>query len=112
MPIFEYRCQDCGATTGALVFAAEDLAALRCQACGGERLRRIPSRFAIHASESSRVAGLTTSQAANDSFYADPRNIGLSAKRRARDLGVDLGSEFDEVVERARTATDPEDLER
>jgi putative FmdB family regulatory protein len=110
MPIFEYRCEDCDAILSALVFSADEESGLRCRACDGERLRRIPSRFAIHRSEASRIAGLTRSQMADDAFYADPRNVGLRAKRRARDLGADLGADFDEVVERARTASDPEDL--
>jgi putative FmdB family regulatory protein len=111
MPIFEYHCQDCGVVTSVLIFAAAEERSVRCHACGGERVRRIPSRFAIHKSEASRVADLTSADAESDGFYSDPRNIGLRAKKRARDAGVELGSEFDEAVERARTATDPEDLE-
>jgi hypothetical protein len=33
----------------------------------------------------------------------DSRNVGLWAKKRAQDMGVDLGSSFDETVEKART---------
>jgi putative FmdB family regulatory protein len=110
MPIFEYRCRQCGAVSSVLVFPTDSLAELRCHGCGGAGLDRIPSRFAVHRTEADRLAGLDAGAARDDSFYADPRNIGLDAKRRARDLGVDLDADFDEVVERARTAGDPEDL--
>jgi putative FmdB family regulatory protein len=109
MPIFEYRCEDCRAVVSALILAPADETEVRCPRCEGRRLRRVPSRFAIHRSVGSRIAGLSSAPA-DDDFYADPRNIGLRAKKRARDLGLELGSDFDEAVERARTTRDPEDL--
>ncbi|MBW2710216.1 MAG: hypothetical protein JRD04_13350 [Deltaproteobacteria bacterium] len=33
----------------------------------------------------------------------DTRNIGLHAKKRAREVGVDLGGSFDAKVEKLRT---------
>jgi hypothetical protein len=38
-----------------------------------------------------------------DDFYKDSRNIGLWAKKRMRELNVDLGSKMDEIVEKGRT---------
>ena len=48
----------------------------------------------------------------DDSFYKDSRNIGLWAKKRAQEMGVDLGPKFDEVVEKARTGKVLEDYEK
>ena len=61
------------------------------------------SSFAVVESESSRLANFDTSAPRDDSFYRDSRNVGLWAKKRARDLGVDLGSQFDATVEKARS---------
>jgi hypothetical protein len=38
----------------------------------------------------------------SDSFYKDTRNIGLKAKKRARQMGVDLGSDFETKLDRLR----------
>jgi len=44
-----------------------------------------------------------TSKSRGENVYKDSRNIGLWAKRRMRELGVDLGPKMDEIVERGRT---------
>ncbi len=61
------------------------------------------SSFAVVASESSRLAGFDTSKPRDESYYRDSRNVGLWAKKRARELGVDLGPQFEATVEKARS---------
>jgi hypothetical protein len=70
------------------------------------------SPFAYHRTEASRIDTLDTSARRDESFYRDDRNIGLWAKKRAKELGVDLGKTFDETVEKARTGKFVEDLEK
>jgi hypothetical protein len=69
------------------------------------------SAFAVVESEASRLANFDTSKPRDESFYRDSRNIGLWAKKRARDLGVDLGTKFDATVEKARTGKLIKDME-
>ena len=61
------------------------------------------SSFAVVASESSRLADFNTSKPRDESFYRDSRNVGLWAKKRAKELGVDLGPQFEATVEKARS---------
>ena len=61
------------------------------------------SGFAYHRSEASRLAAFDASASNQPDFYKDSRNVGLWAKKRAQDMGVDLGPSFDETVEKART---------
>ncbi len=61
------------------------------------------SSFAVHESEGSRLDNFSTNATRDDSFYKDSRNVGLWAKKRAKEMGVDLGSKFDETVEKARS---------
>ena len=61
------------------------------------------SSFAVVATESSRLAALDTSKSRDESFYKDSRNVGLWAKKRAQQMGVDLGPQFDATVEKARS---------
>jgi len=61
------------------------------------------SSFAVVESESARMSSFDTTRPRDESFYRDSRNVGLWAKKRAKEMGVDLGSKFDETVEKART---------
>jgi hypothetical protein len=61
------------------------------------------SSFAVVTTEASRLADFNTKRPRDDSFYKDSRNVGLWAKKRAKEMGVDLGPKFDETVEKARS---------
>jgi hypothetical protein len=74
-----------------------------CPECGSSRMKRVMSSFAVVASESSRLASFDASKPRDESFYRDSRNVGLWAKKRAKEMGVDLGSKFDATVEKARS---------
>jgi len=47
-------------------------------------------------SEDARLADFDTSKPRDESFYRDSRNVGLWAKKRAKQMGVDLGGKFEE----------------
>jgi hypothetical protein len=66
-------------------------------------MQRVLSGFAYHRSEANRLAEFDASVSNHADFYKDSRNIGLWAKKRAQDMGVDLGPSFEETVEKART---------
>jgi putative FmdB family regulatory protein len=50
MPIYEYRCDDCGAKFEKLVRRSADTAELVCPSCGTKHLTQELSTFATHAS--------------------------------------------------------------
>ncbi len=110
MPLHEYACEDCGRKDTRLVLKREDEGALKCRHCGSGRLKRLISRVAIHRTEADRLAALDTSRQPDEAYYRDNRNIGLRAKKRMQELGVDLGDAFEEKLEKARTTTNLEDL--
>ena len=103
MPIYEYECRSCGREFSVLVMRRDEERTLRCEECGGGDLRRLISRVSYHASEADRLASYDPSARQSDSFYRDSRNIGLNAKKRARELGVDLGSSFETKLDSLRT---------
>lgn len=61
------------------------------------------SSFAVVETEASRLDSFDTSRPRDESFYRDSRNVGLWAKKRAREMGVDLGDKFENTVEQARS---------
>jgi putative FmdB family regulatory protein len=108
VPLFDYRCARCGKKT-TLLFLPHLPRRPVCPECGSEELARLPSRFAVHKTEASRLKELDTRKRPDESYYRDDRNIGLWAKKRTKELGVDLGEALDEKIEKART-TKIEDL--
>jgi putative FmdB family regulatory protein len=103
MPIYEYECIDCGGRFQALIMKLQEEEGLACGLCGKKRLKRLISRVAYHASESDRLASYDPRASKDDSFYKDTRNIGLHAKKRAQQMGVDLGSSFEAKLDKLRT---------
>ena len=103
MPIYEFGCQLCGKEFQYLVLRKEDEEGLICPRCNGRDLRKLVSRVAYHVSEQDRLSTYNPNSPKDDAFYRDTRNIGLEAKKRAQQMGVDLGSNFDAKLDRLRT---------
>ncbi len=103
MPLYEYECLACHATFTEIVLPWERNKLIQCPRCHGQEVKKLVSRFSYHQSEQDRLEKINTRAPRDESYYRDDRNIGLWAKKRAKELGVDLGPKFDEVVEKARS---------
>jgi putative FmdB family regulatory protein len=55
MPIYEYRCQDCGAEFEELTASSPDNGAVTCRGCASRRVTRLLSAFAVHAGAAASV---------------------------------------------------------
>lgn len=111
MPIYEYRCADCGRRTSFFTRSINDELNPVCRACGSENMRRLISRVAVVRSEESRLESL-----ADPSMFAgldedDPRSLGRFMRKMSQEMGEDLGPEFDEVVDRLESGQSPEEIE-
>lgn len=103
MPIYEYRCKKCKKEFTQLLLNPKEIARVRCRFCNGANLTKLLSSFCVHQTEQSRLSNFDTSKTRGDDFYKDSRNIGLWAKKRMKELGTNLGSKMDEIVEKGRT---------
>ena len=103
MPIYEYQCLTCEKESQQLVLKKEEEEALFCPGCGSSDLKKLISRVAYHVSENDRLDAFNPRARQDDSFFKDSRNIGLSAKKRAKELGVDLGGGFEAKLDKLRT---------
>jgi putative FmdB family regulatory protein len=103
MPIYEYACSSCKLQYQELIIKKAEEEGVVCPRCGGKGKKRLISRVAYHVSEQGRLDAYRPQDSRDDAFFKDSRNIGLSAKRRAQDLGVDLGQGFEEKLEKLRT---------
>lgn len=59
MPIYEYRCDDCGTKFEKLVRRAAETATLTCPSCGESHLKQELSVFSARANGSPRVGETT-----------------------------------------------------
>lgn len=103
MPIYEYCCPVCKREFQSLLMKRDEERDLVCPNCGSSNPKRLISRVAYHVSEKDRLSAYNPNARQSDSFYKDTRNIGLNAKKRAQQMGVDLGGSFETKLERLRT---------
>jgi putative FmdB family regulatory protein len=103
MPIYEYECLSCQCRFQSLVMKDSEEKQLLCPKCGKSRKKRLISRVVYHVSEQDRLEGFNPAATKEDAFFKDSRNIGLAAKKRAQKMGVDLGSGFEEKLEKLRS---------
>ncbi len=112
MPIYEYQCDRCKKEFSYLFLNRNDSQKVTCKFCNSRHVTRLLSPFRVHETDESRLAGLDTSKPLADDFYKDSRNIGLWAKKRTRELGVDLGPKMDEIIEKGRSGKILDDYEK
>jgi len=103
VPIYEYQCLGCEREFQKLVLKRSEEENLVCPECGGQNIKKLISRVAVHLSESDRLGSFDPNARQPDSFYSDSRNIGLHAQKRAQQMGVDLGKDFQDKLEKIRT---------
>ena len=113
MPIYEYRCNACGrrVTLFWRSFSEVEKTSPRCSFCGGEDLTRLVSRVAVVRSEESRLDDLADPSSLAGLDENDPKSMGRWMRKMSREMGEDLGTEFDEVIDRLESGQRPEDIE-
>ena len=87
MPIYEFNCNDCGATVSIFVRTVNSPVGAVCQSCGGTDLRRLISSFSVHHS----LAGSGNL----DSVDAEaPQAVAAWSRKLHADAGGGMASEF------------------
>jgi putative FmdB family regulatory protein len=109
MPIYEYECRDCQRVVSLLVLRAA-APAPSCPRCGGAALTRLLSRFATPKSEEARMEALADSGSLGDLDENDPASVTRFMKRMGRELGDDLGGDFEEAVDEAMAGPEADSM--
>jgi len=111
MPTYEYRCLNCRRRFEVFMTYAEyGSRAVACPHCRGTRVQRRIGRIRIARSEDALLENLAD-PAALDGLEDDPKALGRMMRRMSRELGEDIGPEFDEVVDRLESGQSPEEIE-
>lgn len=101
MPIYEYRCLDCGKRSALLVLNIAAPPPPACQHCRSARVERLLSRFAAPKSEEARLEALTDPSALGDLDEHDPASMERFVKKMGREMGEDLGEDFEAELDSA-----------
>ena len=115
MPVYEFRCNDCGRKVALRYATIAEYASATpaCPRCHGTNLTRLISRVAIKRSSLSRLfsGDVSDDSALDDLENADPATLGRALREMGDEVGEDMGPEFDEVVTRLERGESPEDIE-
>ncbi|MEW6388062.1 MAG: zinc ribbon domain-containing protein [Thermodesulfobacteriota bacterium] len=101
MPIYEYRCQDCGRVSSFLILNLNESFAPSCQKCGSPSLERILSRVHVRLSEESRLERLADPALWSGVDENDPKSVARMLKKMGQEMGEDFPGEVDQMVEEA-----------
>jgi putative FmdB family regulatory protein len=101
MPIYEYRCEDCGKKTTVVTLSVGAAVKPKCRGCGGLRLSKMVSRVAVLRSEESRLERMADPSSLAGLDEEDPKSVARWVKKMGREMGEDLGDDFGEEVDRA-----------
>jgi putative FmdB family regulatory protein len=99
MPIYEYRCLDCRRKVSIFFRRMGEEEGAACPVCGGRRLERLFSRFALARSEEDRLERLADDASLADIDESDPKSLARFMRRMGRELGEEGGEEFEEALE-------------
>jgi putative FmdB family regulatory protein len=101
MPIYEYRCSDCGKKTQVLTLSIKSPVEAKCRHCGGANMEKLVSRVAVHRSEESRLESLADPSTLSGLDENDPKSVARWMKKMGREMGEDAGEDFDQEVDQA-----------
>jgi len=68
MPIYEFRCPNCGHVFEELIFRQSEIEELTCPTCGSQGINRLMSSFASGGSSRSEGGGSTSRSCGPGSF--------------------------------------------
>lgn len=99
MPIYEYRCKSCGRRAQLFFRSFSAVSTPVCPHCQSTDLDRLASRVAIVRSESSQMDYFSDPTNFADVDYENPRAMAEWAKRMGEAAGVDMGDDYEQMVE-------------
>ena len=109
MPIYEFRCTDCGRLTSIFTRSINAPFEERCKHCGSDQVSRAPAKVAYHRSGQSIVEQYgVPDPGAGPEAYRDPRQIGRWVEQRFDEMGMELPQEARTMIDAAREGEFPE----
>ena len=95
MPIYEYRCQQCGKKNEFITFRVSEPVPTTCKHCSSELIQRIPSRVRVRLSEETRLERLADPSRLGGLDENDPKSMAKWMKSMSHEMGEELGEDMD-----------------
>ncbi|MEJ2746662.1 MAG: zinc ribbon domain-containing protein [Anaerolineae bacterium] len=120
MPVYEFRCQDCRRLVRLRMSFTEyetatsaplSASSPTCPHCHSQNLKRRIGRIALAKSEDARLDTMMDDSALAALDEDDPKAIGQFMRKMSREMGEDMGDEFNEVVDRLESGESPDSIE-
>ncbi len=103
MPIYEYKCYECGRIFDLFVRSEAQANEPQCKHCHSADLKRLISRPGLVRSKSSSDSG--------ELRAVDPRRAVENMSRTYDQSGIDPGRGFEEVAKRVAAGDSPQELQ-
>jgi putative FmdB family regulatory protein len=101
LPIYEYRCRDCGRKSVFVTLSVKSALEPKCRTCGSLNLEKLVSRVAVSRSEESRLDSLADPSTLSGLDEKDPKSVARWMKKMGKEMGEDLGEDFDQSIDEA-----------
>ncbi len=101
MPIYEYRCDDCGKISEFLLIKSEETFTPECKKCKSKKMSRVLSRVRVVRSEESRMENLADPSKWGGLDENDPKSMAKWMKKMGKEMGEDMGEDVDQMVDEA-----------
>jgi putative FmdB family regulatory protein len=101
MPIYEYRCQECGRVSGFLILNLKEPFTPICKKCGSRAMDRILSRVHVRLSEDTRLERLAHPATWAGVDENDPKSVARLLKKMGQEMGEEFPGEVDQLMEEA-----------
>jgi|SRR3990172_11137017 len=93
MPIYEYRCRQCGKRFSVLTLRVSEVVQPRCEKCGSRAADRLMSRFAMPKSDEARMEALADPSQLGGLDENDPQSVSRWMRKMGKEMGEDIGDE-------------------
>ena len=110
MPIYEYKCVDCGSLTSVFTKSISSVVEAVCGVCKGTDMSRLVSSFSMGKTTQSVHENSSYGSANSAEYYSDPRNIGRHVEEGFKKYGVDMPQGVRDSIESARSGELPKGL--
>jgi putative FmdB family regulatory protein len=112
MPTYDFICNDCQQKFDIfLTYSEYGKKAVHCAHCQSENVRRRMTKVRIAKSDSSRLESAADDFSGMDGIENDPRALAQMMRKMGNEMGEELPSEFNDVVDRLEAGQSPEEIE-
>ncbi len=111
MPIYEYRCEDCGKVSEFLLIKTDEPFTPKCKRCQSKRMSRILSKVRVIRSEESRLESLADPTKWSGLDEKDPKSMAKWMKQMGKELGEEMEEDLDRAIEEEMGSEPNKDLE-